>query len=136
MTKNYLVWVAWMSRWGQATPEDAYPHSVHDSPEGAEAAGAEESQYRGGKYKFQHSPCYLNLGPGFSRACWAEDPIAAQPEVLVCWVSLDSLSLFGERTHLVGIFDSEEGARHAANLLYPGWDVKAKWMPVVRGSRA
>lgn len=78
-----LYWVTWMTRWGKSSPNHAYPASIHDSPEGAEKAGKEETQYRGGKYQYQFSPSYVNLGIDQLRKETKSDKNLDQ-ELIVC----------------------------------------------------
>lgn len=121
--QGVILWVAWMSRWGEPTPTHAYSAGIFDSPHAAREAGGKESSYRGGKYEFQHAPCHvdmldevLNLDPSF--------PIPKG--VYLCSVTHPGLGRYSDRCHLVGLFRDPRRAKEVAETLYPGWKVEVK----------
>lgn len=129
-----LLWVAWMSRWDQPFPTNAYAVGVYDCPGAAEEAGKAEEQYRGLKYGFQHSPCTIDMiDAPFPRLKDAPEPPST---VLVCSVFHPGLGHHDERWHLVGLFSSHERATHAAGTLYPAWNIHIVEFEVTRSEDA
>lgn len=117
---NMILWVSWMSRWGEPSPTHAYAVGVFDDPDVAQAEGEVESQWRGGKYQFQHSPSHVNL-PDENLDYTPKGP--APKKVLVCSVKHPGVGKFNDIHHFVGVFTSEERAREVAGIIYPNWEV-------------
>ena len=115
-----IIWVAWMSRWGEPSPENAYAKGVYSDPDRAREVGEAESLYRGQKYEFQHCPAYLDMKRPSLNTDEPAVPAHAGKHVYVAWVSN-----FG-RCHFLGVFRFKEGAIEAARNMYPGWKVESE----------
>lgn len=130
-----ILWVGWMSRWGEPAPTHAYSTGVYDSPDAARKAGGAENQYRGGKYEFQHSPCRLDLLDDddhlFDFELYANG-VELPDKVIVASVTHPGIGKFNERHHLLGVFTSEERATELADVLYPGWNLYFESFEVTR----
>jgi hypothetical protein len=126
MTKYNIVWVAWMSRWGEPGPTHAYAAGVFDDPHEARLAGEQEAQYRGGKYIFQHCPSWLDLKhPPAQHASVQE-----VKEVYVAWVQKKIDTEYSTRVHFLGCFYSVDVANQVGMELYPGWKVHSELFEV------
>lgn len=125
---DVILWVAWMSRWGEPAPTHAYSAGIFDDCEAAREAGQEESSYRGGKYEFQHSPCHVDMIDldvelfGVNPEDLIGPPTPKQ--VYLCSVTHPGVGRYANRHHLVGIFRDPRRAEEVAGILYPGWKVE------------
>lgn len=119
-----ILWVAWMSRWGESSPTHAYDVGIYNSLEAAERAGKQESLYRGGKYIYLHSPCRVDLEDPFLHSL-DNDLVSIDPpeQIYLCEASYRSDRLNKECHHLVGLFTSIQKAESAAKELFPGWRI-------------
>lgn len=128
MTKTTILWVGWMSRWGEPSPTHAYATGVYDCPEAARKAGDAESFYRGGKYEFQHSPSAVDSIDIY--------PLDFEEGEIPSKVIVASVSFGGEegkgRCHFLGVFSSEEKAAEVARVMYPNWELTLEWFEVTR----
>lgn len=128
--KFNIVWVAWMSRWNEPSPDHAYAVGVYDDPYIAKKNGELEASFRGGKYSYQHTPAYVDMvGPPRSNML-AEPNII--DSVLVAWVTSinEYWSAADNITHFLGCFTSIERAEEYKNKLYPGWKLYTRGFKV------
>ena len=115
-----IVWVAWMSRWGEHSPTHAYAEGVFADIYDAKAAGTKEESYRGGKYMFQHCPAIIdNIELDIDNMLVIE-PIEIN-QVYVASVSRANCR--ASIVHFLGCFSSHEKAVEYGNEMYPGWKV-------------
>lgn len=132
--KNVILWVAWMSRWGEPSPTHGYSKGVYTTPDKAADVGQRESAYRGGKYVCQHSPCHLNmqwnpdhfdmpLEQKYPEFVFVASVYHLGSNVLLSDFSESHPHLFS-RTHLLGVFTTEKLAEEFAKILYPGWNLQ------------
>lgn len=128
MKTNPILWVGWMSRWGEPSPSHAYATGVYDCPDAAREAGDAESSYRVGKYEFQHSPCSVDLAEISS-----DEEVGDIPSrVVVASVSREVKNREKSRCHFLGVFSDEETAAEVAKEMYPNWSLSAEWFEVTR----
>jgi len=133
-----LVWVAWMSRYGEPSPTHAYAVGVCSSPEEARALGEAEARARGVKYVFQHCPASLDMqkleGSRDTAQMLAQVDVQISRPASGRRVFVASGEAHG-RVHFLGVFSSTEGASRMGGVLYPGWSVQTQAF-VVDGSRS
>lgn len=124
--KYNLLWVAWMSRWGQPSPDHAYCAGIFSDIEEAKSEGQGESSYRGNKYAFQHCPYYVdNITPDYSKI---DFPTNIHPRTGQKFYVASVVRILHGRTvvHFLGVFSKLKIGREFAKEYYPGWKFQAK----------
>lgn len=140
MNKEYdstyfgLVFVAAMVRWNESSPNHIYSEGLFSSEDMAIECGEKTRIYRGGKYSYQHTPCYVNLvptldfiGPGLKDSGLIRLFVATVYKNKGFFVTPSNKSHFDglnfEVQHLLGCFTSKRLAEIARDNIYPGWDL-------------
>lgn len=117
-----LVWVTWMARWGEASPEHGYAAGVYTDPMHARKRGEDEAAWRGNKYEMQHAPARIDFEHNTGSAQSFTPLAPAGVTVFVASVVRERQGVL--RQHFLGVFSHQQRAVDVASGMYPGWSVK------------